>query len=104
MESAEKKAKKQADDLNDIHIDRAENIKEGELPKSIEWSGKGGYDPKVMEYVDNYANKASSAIDNLKSKAEEYKRQLKELEEAGKYFDNSDEYNEVYIKLQDING
>ena len=57
-----------------------------------------------MEYVDNYANKASSAIDNLKSKAEEYKRQLKELEEAGKYFDNSDEYNEVYIKLQDING
>lgn len=104
LESAEKKAKKQADDLNDIHIDRAENIKEGELPKSIEWSGKGGYDPKVMEYVDNYANKASSAIDNLKSKAEEYKRQLKELEEAGKYFDNSDEYNEVYIKLQDING
>lgn len=104
LESAEKKAKKQADDLNDIHIDRAENIKEGELPKSIEWSGKGGYDPKVMEYVDNYANKASSAIDNLKSKAEEYKQQLKELEEAGKYFDNSDEYNEVYIKLQDING
>ncbi|ANU74440.1 hypothetical protein [Blautia pseudococcoides] len=89
LENAEKKAKKQAEDLNDIHIER---------------SGKGGYDPKVMEYVENYANKASSAIDNLKTKAEEYKRQLRELEEAGKYFDNSDEYNEVYIKLQDING
>lgn len=104
LENAEKKAKKQAEDLNDIHIDRADDIKEGELPKSIEWSGKGGYDPKAIEYIENYANKASSAIDNLKAKAEDYKRQLKELEKAGKYFDNSDEYQDVYIELQNING
>nr|CDJ96545.1 hypothetical protein HCOI_01824200 [Haemonchus contortus] len=95
LESAEKKAKKQAEDLNDIHIDRADDIKEGELPKSIEWSGKGGYDSKAIEYIENYVNRASSAIENLKSKAEEYKRQLKELEEAGKYFDNSDEYQDA---------
>ncbi len=104
LESAEKKAKKQAEDLNDIHIDRADDIKEGELPKSIEWSGKGGYDSKAIEYIENYVNRASSAIENLKSKAEEYKRQLKELEEAGKYFDNSDEYQDVYLELQNING
>lgn len=104
LESAEKKAKKQAEDLNDIHIDRADDIKEGELPKSIEWSGKGGYDSKAIEYIENHVNRASSAIENLKSKAEEYKRQLKELEEAGKYFDNSDEYQDVYLELQNING
>lgn len=104
LESAEKKAKKQAEDLNDIHIDRADDIKEGELPKSVEWSGIGGYDSKAIEYIENYVNRASSAIENLKSKAEEYKRQLKELEEAGKYFDNSDEYQDVYLELQNING
>lgn len=95
-----KKAKKQAKELEDIKINRMEDVEAvPDEPRTVELTGNKGYSVDPQKFLE-----AEKAADNLKMKAEELKESLVKLEESGKYFDNSDAYQEMYLELQNVNG
>lgn len=95
-----KKTEKQAKELEDIKINRMEDVEAvPDEPRTVELTGNKGYSVDPQKFME-----AEKAADNLKIKAEELKASLAKLEESGKYFDNSDEYQEIYLELQNVNG
>lgn len=97
----EAKAAKQAEALENININYGPKPKNKptEEPRTVQLTGKQGYNQDAIDFIERY----SGAIDSLKGKAQQLKNTLREMEASGKYFDNSEEYQNTYIELQSIN-
>lgn len=98
----EAKAAKQAEALENININYGPKRKNKptEEPRTVQLTGKQGYNQDAIDFIERY----SGAIDSLKGKAQQLKNTLREMEASGKYFDNSEEYQDTYLELQNVNG